>query len=333
MTILVTGGAGYIGSHVVEMLIDDGYDVVVFDNLSAGHRDAVHKKATFFQGDLMNPPDIERLFSQYTFDGIMHFASHIMVGESMEKPFKYFRDNVGAMINLLEVAAQHDVKRFILSSTAALFDEPETIPINEDTLIKPGSVYGETKFMSERLLMWMDRIYGMKYCALRYFNACGAHPQGHIGEDHSPETHLIPLVLKVALGQRDAISIFGTDYPTEDGTCIRDYVHVLDLAAAHILALEALNDGKSRAYNLGSGSGYSVREVIDVARKVTGHAIPAVETPRRAGDLPVLVADSTRIKDELGWSPEFDNLHTIIETAWHWHSKHPNGFEQKAATE
>lgn len=325
--ILVTGGAGYIGSHVVDRLLAQDYEVVVFDNLSAGHRGALNDRAVFVKGDLMNKADIVALFDRYQFDGIMHFASHIMVGESMEKPFKYFHDNVGAMMNLLEVATAHKVGRFILSSTAALFDEPENMPINEDETIRPGSVYGETKFMAERLLHWMDRVYGMKYCALRYFNACGAHPDGHIGEDHHPETHLIPLVLQVALGKRDAISIYGTDYPTPDGTCIRDYIHVLDLAEAHILAFEAIKDGQSRVYNLGSGTGYSVREVIDVARKVTGHGIPTTDSPRRAGDLPVLVADSTRIKKELGWAPEFDNLHTIIETAWNWHKKHPNGFD------
>src|SRR5688572_22610718 len=277
MAILVTGGAGYIGSHVVEMLIERGYEVVVFDSLVAGHRAAVHKSATFVQGDLLNPADIEALFAAHHFDGILHFASHILVGESMENPFKYFRENVFAMMNLLEVAAKAGVKRFILSSTANLFDEPERIPINEDEPLIPGSVYGETKFWGERLLHWMDRIYGMKYCCLRYFNACGAHPLGHIGEDHAPESHLIPLVLQVALGQRQNITIYGTDYETPDGTCIRDYVHVLDLAEAHLLALEALKDGESRVYNLGSGTGYSVREVIEVARKITGHAIPVVE--------------------------------------------------------
>jgi UDP-glucose 4-epimerase len=329
MAILVTGGAGYIGSHVVEMLIERGYEVVVFDSLVAGHRAAVHKDAIFVQGDLLNMADIQALFKQHSFDGILHFASHINVGESMENPFKYFRENVIAMMNLLEVASLAGVKRFILSSTANLFDEPESIPINEDEPLIPGSVYGETKFWGERLLHWMDRIYGMKYCCLRYFNACGAHPLGHIGEDHDPESHLIPLVLQVALGQRQNITIYGTDYETPDGTCIRDYVHVLDLAEAHLLALEALKDGKSRVYNLGSGTGYSVREVIETVRKVTGHEIPVVEGGRRAGDLPVLVADSSRIRKELGWQPEFDNLHTIIETAWHWHQTHPKGYDDR----
>lgn len=327
MTILVTGGAGYIGSHVVEQLIEREYEVVVFDNLSAGHRQAIHKDAIFVEGDLLNKSDLEALFAAHTFDGIMHFASRILVGESMEQPFKYFHENVVAILNLLEYAVAADVKRFILSSTANLFDDPETVPINEDEPLVPGSVYGETKYWAERVLHWMDRIYGLHYCALRYFNASGAHPNAHIGEAHSPESHLIPLVLQVALGQREKITIYGTDYDTPDGTAIRDYIHVLDLAEAHILALEAIKDGPSRRYNLGSGTGYSVRQVIETARTVTGHPIPAEEGQRRAGDLPILVADSSRIREELGWSPEFDNLHTIIESAWHWHQTHPNGFK------
>lgn len=328
MKVLVTGGAGYIGSHVVEMLIERGYQVVVFDNLSAGHRQAVHPQATFVQGDLLHKQDLEKLFSAHTFEGILHFASHIMVGESMQKPFKYFNDNVIAVMNVLEFATQHHIKRFILSSTANLYDAPNRIPIDESEPLIPGSVYGETKYMAERMLAWMDKLYGLKYCALRYFNACGAHPNAHIGEDHHPETHLIPLVLQVALGQREHVTVFGDDYSTPDGTCIRDYVHVLDLAEAHILALEALADGQSRVYNLGSGTGYSVLEVIETARKVTGHAIPMMIGARRAGDLPTLVADSSKIKQELGWRPEFDNLHVIIETAWKWHSTHPNGFSK-----
>jgi UDP-glucose 4-epimerase len=326
MKVLVTGGAGYIGSHVVGLLIESGHEVVVYDNLINGNRQAVHKDATLVVGDLYDVDTLKKTFDEHQFDGIMHFASQILVGESMQKPFKYFRDNVYTMINVLEQAAAHDVKRFILSSTANLFDAPNRIPIDETEPLIPGSVYGETKFMAERLLLWMDKIYGIKHCCLRYFNACGAHPDGHIGEAHDPESHLIPLVLQVALGQRDQIKIFGTDYDTPDGTCIRDYVHVLDLAAAHILALEALEDGDSRVYNLGSGSGYSVREVIETARKVTGHAIPAVEDERRPGDLPVLVADSDKIGRELGWEPQYDNLERIIETAWNWHQAHPNGY-------
>ncbi len=327
MSILVTGGAGYIGSHVVTSLIEKGYDVTVFDNLIAGHRAAVHPKARFIQGDLLSMSDIEAAFAFGTFDGIMHFASHIQVGESMARPFKYLRDNVLGMTNLLEIAVQNDVKRFILSSTAALFDTPSRIPIDEDELSNPGSIYGETKYIGERLLRWMDEIYGMKYCALRYFNACGAHPDGHIGEDHKPETHLIPLVLQVALGQRKNISVYGTDYETPDGTCVRDYVHVMDLAQAHILALEAIQTGDSRVYNLGSGRGFSVLEVIETCRAVTGHDIPTVTGERRAGDLARLIADSARIKTELGWTPQYDDLSAIVQTAWKWHQSHPNGYE------
>jgi len=326
MTILVTGGAGYIGSHVVQMLIERGYDVTVFDNLQAGYRQAVHEKATFVEGDLMNPDDLNNLFASGSFDGIMHFASHIQVGESMRSPFKYLRDNITGLVNLLEVAARHDVKRFILSSTAALFGTPEQMPITEAEALDPGSIYGETKYVAERLLRWMDELYGMKFCALRYFNACGAHPDGHIGEAHDPETHLIPLVLQVALGQREHIIVFGEDYDTPDGTCVRDYVHVLDLAQAHILALEALKDGESRVYNLGSGQGFSVLEVIETCRKVTGHAIPVQMGDRRPGDLPRLVADSLKIKQELGWEPEYDDLEKIVQTAWNWHSNHPKGY-------
>ncbi len=327
MTILVTGGAGYIGSHAVQLLIERGYPVVVYDNLSAGHRGAVHSDARLIVGDLQDRSALAAAFAAHPFDGVMHFASRILVGESMRQPFLYLRDNLHTFINLLECASQHGVKRFILSSTANLFDEPARVPINEGEALRPGSIYGETKYMAERLLAWMERLFGMKYCCLRYFNACGAHPDGHIGEAHDPESHLIPLVLQVALGQREHIKVFGSDYETPDGTCIRDYVHVLDLARAHILALEALGDGPSRVYNLGSGSGYSVLEVIETAREVTGHAIPLMQAARRAGDLPVLVADSDRIGRELGWETEYNSLRAIIETAWNWHRWHPHGYD------
>jgi len=327
MKVLVTGGAGYIGSHVVQLLTERDYEVVVFDNLIKGNRGAVHPDATLIVGDLHDRSALADLFQAHQFDGILHFASQILVGESMRQPFDYLRDNLYTFINLLERASQQGVKRIILSSTANLFEAPERVPIDENEALIPGSIYGETKYMAERLLAWMDRLYGIKYCCLRYFNACGAHPDGHIGEAHDPESHLIPLVLSVAIGQREAIEIYGADYETPDGTCIRDYVHVLDLARAHILALEALVDGESRAYNLGSGSGYSVREVIEAARKVTGHAIPTIEAPRRPGDLPVLVADSEKIGRELGWETDYNNLETIIRTAWNWHRRHPNGYE------
>lgn len=331
MKVLVTGGAGYIGSHVVYALVEGGHQVVVFDNLSAGHAHAVHPQATLHQGDLMNEGDLRALFAAHDdFDGVMHFASHIQVGESMRDPFKYFRDNVFAVTYLLQHTVAAGIRRFILSSTANLYDNPTQIPIPESEPVIPGSVYGETKQSAERMLHWLDEIYGLKSCRLRYFNASGAHPSGNIGEDHDPETHLIPLVLQVALGQRDHISIFGTDYSTPDGTAIRDYVHVMDLADAHIRALTALADGgESGVYNLGSGDGYSVKEVIETVRQVTGHAIPAEEGNRRAGDLPVLVADSTKIKQALGWEPQYDSLHAIIETAWRWHAAHPNGYASK----
>lgn len=325
--VLVTGGAGYIGSHVVQMLIELGYDVVVYDNLSTGNRQAVHPDAKLVVGDLHDVDALQNAFSSHQFEGILHFASQILVSESMRKPFMYLRDNLYTIVNVLECASLHNVKLFILSSTANLFDNPARIPIDEDAALVPGSVYGETKYISERILAWMDRLYGIKYCCLRYFNACGAHPDGHIGEAHDPESHLIPLVLQVALGQRGAIDIYGTDYDTPDGTCVRDYVHVLDLARAHILALEALRDGASRVYNLGSGSGYSVREVIESARKVTGQTIPVNEAPRRAGDLPALVADSDRIGRELGWETQYNSLEMIIETAWNWHRRHPHGYQ------
>jgi UDP-glucose 4-epimerase len=326
MKVLVTGGAGYIGSHVVQLLAERDCQVVVFDNLSKGNRGAVHPDATLIVADLHDRAALAAAFKAHRIEGILHFASQIQVSESMRKPFNYLRDNLYTFINLLECASQHGVKRFILSSTANLYDQPAQIPIDESEALIPGSIYGETKFMAERLLAWMDRLYGIKYCCLRYFNACGAHPDGHIGEAHEPESHLIPLVLQVALGQRDAIEIFGADYDTPDGTCIRDYVHVLDLARAHILALDALATGESRVYNLGSGSGYSVREVINAARKVTGHPIPTIEAPRRPGDLPVLVADSEKIGRELGWETNYNNLEAIIQTAWNWHRRHPAGY-------
>lgn len=326
MKILVTGGAGYIGSIVVEELINQGEKVVVIDNLLFGHREAVHPAAEFVQGDLSDRSIVKALFNAHAFDGIMHFASHTLVGESVEQPFLYLGDNVRNALNLLEEAISHGVKRFILSSTANLFDEPERMPIDEDEHIIPGSPYGESKNIIERILRWLDRIHGFRYAALRYFNAAGASPTGERGEDHDPETHLIPLVLKVALGQRDKIIIFGDDYPTRDGTCVRDYIHVTDLAQAHILALRALNQG-SCTYNLGNGEGYTVKEVIDVCRKVTGQTIPAEIGPRRPGDPATLVASSDKIRDELGWKPMYPDLQTIIEHAWQWHRTQPNGYQ------
>jgi UDP-glucose 4-epimerase len=325
VNVLVTGGAGYIGSIVVEQLIKEGESVVVFDNLFQGHEDAVHPDAVFIKGDLANKADIEAAFAAHQIDGIMHFASYTLVGESVEKPFLYLRDNIVNALNLLEVAVAHGVKRFILSSTANLFDDPERIPIAPSERIVPGSPYGESKFIIERYLHWMDKIYGMHYACLRYFNACGASEER--GEHHDPETHIIPIVLEVALGKRDKITIFGDDYDTPDGTCVRDYIHVLDLAQAHILALRALDQG-SRKYNLGNGQGYSIQEVIQTAREVTGQPIPTVIGPRRPGDPAVLIADSEDINHDLGWTPKYPGLRTIIEMAWNWHVNHPDGYEK-----
>ena len=326
MRILVTGGAGYIGSTVARELVETGHDVFVVDNLSQGNRTAVPDAATFVHGDLKNRSLVDRVLADHRPEAIMHFASHTQVGESMEEPFLYLDENVRCGVNLMRSAVEHDVDRFILSSTANLFGTPERIPIDEDVTIDPGSPYGESKFILERMLHWLDETRGLTYAALRYFNAAGAAGPDH-GEDHDPETHLIPIVLEVALGQRDKIVIFGDDYDTPDGTCVRDYVHVLDLAQAHILALNALNDG-SRVYNLGNGEGYSVREVIETARRVTGREIPAEVGDPRPGDPPVLIASSDKIRDDLGWTPEHNALEDIIGSAWDWHRRHPEGYAE-----
>lgn len=329
MKVLVTGGAGYIGSAVVATLLADGDDVVVLDNLVQGHREAVPPGVPLVEGDLADRALVEATLAEHRPEAVMHFASHTLVGESMQQPFLYLRDNVVCGLNLLEAAAVHGVRRFILSSTANLFGLPERVPIDEDVRIDPGSPYGESKFILERLLHWMDTLHGMRYAALRYFNACGAAAPD-LGEDHDPETHLIPLVLQVALGQRSHLTLFGDDYDTPDGTCVRDYVHVLDLAQAHILALRALDRG-SRTYNLGNGRGFSVREVVETARRVTGHPIPVQVGARRPGDPAVLIAGSDRIRRELGWTPRFPELHDIIESAWRWHVAHPRGFADRSA--
>jgi UDP-glucose 4-epimerase len=323
MKVLVTGGAGYIGSVVVEQLIRAGESVAVLDNLSQGHREAVHPQAAWIEADLAESSAVEAAFREHRPEAVMHFASHTLVGESMKHPFLYLGENVTNALNLLQAAVNHGVRRFILSSTANLFDAPERVPIAETEAIVPGSPYGESKHIIERLLHWMDRIYGLRYAALRYFNAAGATEER--GEDHDPEFHLIPLVLQVALGQRDSVTIFGDDYDTPDGTCVRDYIHVSDLAQAHILALAAL-DRDSRRYNLGNGQGFSVRQVIETARQVTGHAIPAHVGPRRPGDPATLVAGSQKIRDELGWQPQYPDLRDIIETAWRWHRRRPHGY-------
>ena len=324
MKVLVTGGAGYIGSTAVDSLLAAGHEVVVFDNLYMGHREAVSPEADFIEGDLADAAAVRAVLEEHRPTGIMHFASHTLVGESVEKPFLYLGENVCNAVNLISAAVDTGVERFILSSTANLFDDPEKIPIAETERIVPGSPYGESKFMIERILRWTQKTKGLRYAALRYFNASGCTPTK--GEDHDPETHLIPLVLQVALGRRDSIKIFGDDYDTPDGTCVRDYVHILDLASAHILALEALGERECFRYNLGNGNGFSVKEVIETAREVTGHPIPAEITPRRAGDPATLVADSTTIKKELGWEPQFPDLQSIIQSAWDWHKEHPRGY-------
>ena len=323
MKILVTGGAGYIGSAAVELLIAAGESVIVFDNLSLGHRAAVHPAAVFVKGDLSNRAEIDGALSDHRPEAVMHFAAKSLVGESMEKPFLYLGDNVRNGLNLLESMVEHGVKRIILSSTANLFAQPERMPIDESERIVPGSPYGESKFILERMLHWLDRIYGFRFACLRYFNAAGATPAR--GEDHDPELHLIPLVLQVALGKREKVTIFGEDYPTRDGTCVRDYIHVIDLAQAHILALRALDRGSS-FYNLGNGEGFTVKEVIDTAREITGRAIRADIGARRAGDPAVLVAASDKIRKELGWVSQFPRVHEIIESAWRWHKANPNGY-------
>ena len=324
MKVLVTGGAGYVGSHCVEELVKNGFEVVVFDNLSLGHIEAVPKEAVFIKGDLANKKAIEQVFNEHKFDGVLHFAARSLVGESMQDPFLYLGNNVINALNLLAVMIKNNVNKFILSSTANLFDEPKTIPIDESAAIIPGSPYGESKHIIERYLYWLDRIFGFRYTSLRYFNAAGASPSGERGEDHKPETHLIPIVISTALGRRDKVLVFGNDYKTRDGSCIRDYIHVSDLATAHILSLRSLTK-KSMVYNLGSGSGYSVFEVISEVEKVVGKKVRYEVGPRRLGDPVQLVASSSKIKKELGWKPKY-GLEEIVETAYKWHKNNPRGF-------
>lgn len=323
MKILVTGGAGYIGSVATELLLHHGHQVVVFDNLQQGHRAAVESAAEFVPGDLADYGAIATAIERSRPDAVMHFAANSLVGESMRDPFAYLGDNVLNALNLLRAMDAHGVKRIILSSTANLFAEPSKMPIDEEERIVPGSPYGESKGIVERFLHWLSVTRGFRYACLRYFNAAGA-TERH-GEDHNPELHLIPLVLQVAQGRRPSISIFGDDYPTPDGTCIRDYIHVVDLVDAHIRALDVLDAG-NRTYNLGNGQGFSVREVIAAAERVTGCHIPVTMAPRRAGDPAVLVGGSARIRRELGWEPRFPGIEAIIQTAWAWHSRHPHGY-------
>lgn len=328
MAILVCGGAGYIGSHTVAELLEKGEEVVVVDNLQKGHKEAVLEGAKLYVGDLRDEAFMDTVFTENNIEGVIDFAADSLVGESCTEPLKYFENNVYGTMCLLKSMKKHDVKKIVFSSTAATYGEPERIPIMETDKTEPKNPYGETKLAVEKMLKWFDEAYGIKYVVLRYFNACGAHKSGQIGEDHSPESHLIPLILQVPLGKREKIFVFGDDYDTEDGSCVRDYIHVTDLADAHILAVDKLRrDNTSATYNLGNGKGFSVKEVIEIARKVTGHAIPAEIADRRAGDPAVLIASSDRIKEELGWNPRYNDLETIIASAWKWHSNHPNGFE------
>jgi len=329
-SILVLGGAGYIGSHTVWELIESGKDVVVVDNLETGFRAAVHPEAKFYEGDIRNRDFIDSVFEKEKIDGVIHFAANSQVGESMIKPLKYYNNNLCGTENLLESMVSHGIQKIVFSSTAATYGEPESIPIHETDRTVPTNCYGETKLSMEKMFKWTANAYDLRYVSLRYFNACGAHPNGKIGEAHSPETHLIPLILQVPNGQREYISIFGTDYDTKDGTCVRDYIHVNDLAQAHILALKYLQEGKeSNIFNLGNGVGFTVKEVLETARRVTGHPIPAREEARRAGDPSTLIASSDKAKEVLGWSPEFDDLETIISTAWNWHKNHPQGYKEQ----
>jgi UDP-glucose 4-epimerase len=327
MSVLVLGGAGYIGSHTALELIRSGIDVVIADSLVTGYRKAVPEKARFYEGDLRDFDFLDNLFKKESIDAVIHFAAFSLVGESVTNPLKYYENNLYGTKVLLDAMVANDVKRIVFSSTAAVYGEPENIPILEDDRTYPTNPYGETKRAMERMFHWTGLAHGIRYVSLRYFNACGADASGTIGEAHNPESHLIPLILQVPNGKRESVSIYGTDYDTPDGTCIRDYIHVTDLAQAHILAVEYLMQGEeSDIFNLGNGVGYSVRQVIDTARKVTGHAIPAVETPRRAGDPARLVASSAKAKQVLGWKPSHDSLEEIIESAWTWHKNHPEGY-------
>ncbi len=322
---LVTGGAGYVGSHIVAALVDRGDDVVVVDNLRQGHREAVLDGVRLVVADLADAAAVDAVLADGAWDGVLHFAALSLVGESMREPFRYLRDNVLTGIGLIDACVRHGVRRFVLSSTAALFGTATEATLSETTPIDPGSPYGESKWMLERALLWADRIHGLRSACLRYFNAAGADPAGRLGEDHRPETHLVPLVIDAALGRRPPLSVFGTDYDTPDGTCIRDYVHVTDLAAAHLLALEQLAD-RSVVYNLGNGAGHSVLAVIAAVERVTGLTVPWSASPRRPGDPAVLVASSALIRRETGWDPQYADLDTIVRTAFAWRERHPNGF-------
>ena len=327
LSVLVTGGAGYIGSVAVEMLADAGYRVVVFDNLIKGHKGAIDRRATFVEGDIADLPLLERTLKEHQVDAVMHFAAHSLVGESMENAVKYFTNNVSASVTLVEAMIRAGTKMLVFSSSAATYGMPRSSPIRETDPTAPINPYGESKLLFEKMLRWFDEAHGVRSVSLRYFNAAGASEK--YGEVHDPETHIIPIVLQVALGQRPHVQIYGGDYETPDGTAVRDYIHVIDLAQAHVLALEWLaKGGESQIFNLGNGSGFSVKEVIETARRVTGHEIPAQVGPRRAGDPPVLVASSEAIISKLGWKPKYAELEDIIGTAWKWHQRHAMGYEE-----
>lgn len=330
MAILVLGGAGYIGSHTALELVKAGNEVVIADNLVTGYRKAIPEGAKFYEGDLRDSDFLDNLFHQEKIDAVIHFAAYSLVGESVTNPLKYYDNNLYGTKVLLEAMVKNNVGKIVFSSTAATYGEPENIPILESDRTCPTNPYGETKLAMEKMFKWTAEAHGLRYVSLRYFNACGADESGTIGEAHNPESHLIPLILQVPNGKRETISIYGTDYDTPDGTCIRDYIHVTDLAQAHILAVQYLNNGgESDIFNLGNGVGYSVREVIETARKVTGHPIPATESSRRAGDPARLVASSEKAKKILGWKPVHDSLEEIISSAWNWHKNHPNGYDEK----
>ena len=330
MNVFVTGGAGYIGSVVAEELLQAGHRVVVFDNLSRGHRQAVPRNAELIKGELADRTLLDQLFRSRSIDAVLHLAALIEAGESMKAPETFFRNNSANALTLLEAMLGAGIKRFVFSSTAALYGNPERTPIEEEDRLQPTNAYGESKLLVERMLVWFHQIHGLRYASLRYFNAAGASRPDR-GEAHNPETHLIPRVLDVALGRAEHVKIFGSDYPTPDGTCVRDYIHVRDLARAHLLALEALEKGTGNSnpliYNLGNGQGFSVKEVVEVARQVTGHAIPTAEAPRRPGDPAILIASSQKIRRELGWQPRFADLETIVRSAWEWQSTHPKAYE------
>ena len=327
MAVLICGGAGYIGSHNVRAFTEHGEEVIVVDSLETGHRASVPEGIKFYEGDIRNPEVLDQIFTENKIEAVIHFCAYSLVGESIEKPLKYFDNNVGGMISLLEAMYKHGVKRIIFSSTAATYGEPKRIPILETDPTIPTNPYGESKRIMEKMMNWVNKLHGIEYVSLRYFNVAGAWHDGTIGEDHKTETHLVPLILQVPLGKRKFITVYGTDYPTKDGTCIRDYIHVEDLAKAHILALEYLrNGGESTIFNLGSGDGYSVMEMINAARTATGLEIPLEIGARRPGDPAKLVADSTKAQEILHWKPEITRMEDIIATAWKWHKSHPNGY-------